>query len=75
MENKINKYIKALAKNLKEQRLNLGLTQKEMAEKMGVKYQSYQAYERGISSPSLENLLKIAEIYNSSLDDLFEREK
>ena len=50
-------------------------TIKQMAEKMNIKTQSYQAYECNISMPTAENLLKIVEILNISLDELFEIKK
>ena len=72
MEKIILKYSQNFAKNIKLERLSLNLTQSQMAEKIGIKTQSYQAYESGLSLPSLENLLKICIHFNLSLDELFE---
>jgi len=71
MKEKIYEYSKNFAKNLKLERISRNLTQKQVAEKIGIKTQSYQSYEANISMPSLENLLKIVEIFNLSLDELF----
>ena len=76
MEENIYKKIKdnfnSFAKNLKLERLSRNLTQKQVAEMLNIKTQSYQAYESGISLPTVENLLKISIIFKISLDELFE---
>ena len=46
------------------------LTQREMAEKLGISQPSYIRYENGSSEPTLENLVKIAEIFDVSTDFL-----
>lgn len=68
----IYKNMQAFAKNLKSERLAKGYTQKNMAEILGIKPQSYQAYEGSISYPTCENLLKLAKILDVSLDILFD---
>ena len=60
------------AKNLKLERVAKGLTQKEFAEMLDIKPQSYQAYEKGVTLPTVENLIKISMLLNLSLDELFE---
>ena len=60
---------------IKELRKENNMTQKQVAEKLGISYQSYQAYERGISQPTLENFIKIANIYDVSLDYLIGKSK
>jgi transcriptional regulator with XRE-family HTH domain len=47
-----------------------GLTQKQVADKIGITYQSYQAYEMGLSLPTLENFLKLCEIFDITPNDL-----
>lgn len=64
---------KNLSKNLSEMRKIYGLTQKQVAEKLGIKYQSYQAYERGTALPSLGNFVKLADLFDVSLDSLLGR--
>ena len=61
-----------LSKNLKELREQYGYTLKYVAEFLGIAYQSYHAYERGITVPTLQNFIKLAELYDVSLDDLIE---
>lgn len=48
-------------------------TQKQVAEKIGIKYQSYQAYELGITLPTLTNYIKLADLYELPMDALIDR--
>lgn len=72
LKNKVYKNMKAFASNIRSERESKNLTQKAVAEMLGVKTQSYQAYESGVSLPSAVNLLKLAHIFELSLDELFE---
>lgn len=56
-------------------RIAAGISQKAVAEKMGVSYQSYQAYERGKAYPSLTNFVLLADIFDVSLDYLVGRKE
>ena len=47
-------------------------TQRDVALRLNLSYQSYQAYERGKAYPTLENFLRLAEIFGVSLDYLIE---
>lgn len=51
------KELKYLSKNLRELRAETGLTQREVADKLDITYQSYQAYELGITVPTLQNFI------------------
>ena len=55
---------------LKDMREDFDLTQKELAEVLGVQQTVYSRYERGFQTIPLEHLLKLAEFYNVSLDFL-----
>lgn len=72
LNNKVYNHCKIFARNIKFERNSKGLTQKEVADALGIKTQSYQAYESGISLPSSENLLKLAIVLEVSIDELFE---
>lgn len=61
-----------LPKNLKDLRLQYGYTQQYVADKLGIACQSYQAYEWGVAFPTLQNFVKLANLYEISLDDLIE---
>lgn len=54
-------------KNLRKQAL---LTQVDIAEKLGISQPAYASWERGIKKPTQENLVKIAQILNVSVDYL-----
>ena len=59
---------------LKARRKELKLTQKEIAEQLGVSFQAYSAWERGVKEPSkekvfqLENILKVAKGYFTQIE-------
>lgn len=72
LNNKVYDHCKAFGKNIRFERNSKGLTQKEIADALGIKTQSYQAYEAGVSLPSAENLLKLAIVLEISIDELFE---
>ena len=59
-------------KRLKELRLTKGISQKEIAEYLGITAAAYSLYERGNREPKIAILRKIAEYYNVSVDDLLE---
>ena len=61
-----------LPKNLKMLREQYGYTLKQVAEKLGIAYQSYHAYERGLTVPTLQNFIKLAKLYDVSLEELLE---
>lgn len=72
MNEKIYKYLKNFSKNLKMERLARKLTQKQVAEHLGIRTQSYQAYENNVSMPNVVNLLQLSDFFGISIDDLFE---
>ena len=47
-----------------------GLSQEELAEKIGVSRQAISKWERAESSPDLDNVVLLARLYNMSLDEL-----
>ncbi len=57
-------------KNLKFLRTELGLTQKQLAEKLGLKQAAIGAYEEERSTPPLVSLLDIAKIFKVNIDML-----
>ena len=70
MKKKEVESLKKLPSILYELRTQSGWTHTDVAEKLNIKYQSYQAYELGISIPSLQNFIALAELYDVSLDYL-----
>lgn len=55
---------------MKRIRLELGLTQKEVAKKANIPYSTYSNYENNNREPSIDNLQKIALVLNSSIHEL-----
>lgn len=64
--------LKNLANNLRTLRLQYGLTQRQAAERIRITYQSYQAYERGIAVPTLQNFIKLAKLFDVPYEDLLD---
>lgn len=56
--------------NLQFLREDKVLTQLEVAEEVGLSQRAVSAYERGDIQPSLKNLIKMAEYFSVSIDDL-----
>jgi transcriptional regulator with XRE-family HTH domain len=61
-------------KNLKFLRAKHGLTQKQLAEKLGLKQAAIGAYEEERSTPPLTSLLDISKIFNVSLDAIVNKD-
>ena len=61
-------------KRLREMRMKCGLTQQNMADKLKISLNAYQKYEQAERSPSLDCLVKIADIFDISLDYLLGRD-
>ena len=50
------------------------LTQRQLAEKVGITYQSLQRYEKGTVLPVVDIAIKLAEALNTTVDQLFIRD-
>lgn len=59
-----------LSRRIKAQRKYLGLTQEQVAEKVGITYSSYVKIENAFQCPSLSTLASISLTLNISLDKL-----
>ncbi len=49
------------------------LTQRQVAEHLGISQPSYIRYENGTSEPSLQNLSKLADLFDVTVDYLIGR--
>ena len=58
------------SERLKELRKQAHLTQVELASKLGIVQSSYADWERGKKKPTQDNLVKIAQILNVTVDYL-----
>lgn len=59
--------------NLKKLRNDAGFTQKEIAKKLNVTQGAYSQYENNIIEPNIETLIRLANIYQITMDLLVER--
>lgn len=62
-----------IGKNIKSLRILYGKTQSELAEMLGGKKSLVSNYENGYSTPDIYMLIKIADIFDVSLDELVGR--
>ena len=49
---------------LKARREELKMTQKDIADRLGISYQAYSAWERGVKKPSKEKVKQLEQILN-----------
>lgn len=60
--------------NIKVARIKAGYTQQEIADKLGVAKNTVSRWETGERSLTVENLIKLADLYKTSIDFLVGRE-
>lgn len=63
-------FYKALGKNIKTRRKELGLTQQELADKLDMSLNFVGKIEVAFSKPSLDTLIDIAEVLETTVSDL-----
>ncbi len=63
-----------IAMGIKAYREGKGLSQKEVAEALGINVQTYAAYERGRNEAPAEILVRLSLYYDVSLDVLMQRD-
>ena len=61
-----------LITSLKSTRESHGMTQQELAERIGVRRETILHLENNRYNPSLEMALKIAQVFDLKIEDLFE---
>lgn len=72
----MNKNIyKKLGKNIKARRIELGLTQQELADKIGKGLNFVGKIEVAFSKPSFDTIIDISNALNIKLKDLFNFDK
>ena len=62
-------------KRLREVRKSKKITQQELADRLGIKRNTYSDWENGKTEPTFEILVKLADLFDVSLDWLFGRDK
>ena len=61
-----------LGKKIKALRFKAGLTQEQLAEKLGIAAQSVSKWENAVAMPDITTLPLLAETFGVTIDDLFE---
>ena len=64
-----------LAGKLKSIRKQAGMSQEQLAEKLGVSRQAVTKWETDAGIPDIENVMAISALFNISIDDLLSNEK
>ncbi|MBE6765228.1 MAG: helix-turn-helix transcriptional regulator [Ruminococcaceae bacterium] len=64
-----------LYNRLKEYRAKINVNQQEMGQLVGVSRQTISQIERGDYSPSVSLALKIAKVFEASVEDIFSYEE
>ena len=59
-----------LGEKIQALRTDIGLSQEDLAERLGVSRQAVSKWESGASDPSTSNLLALAKLYGVSAEDL-----
>lgn len=65
------KFVKRIKSKVKDFREELGLTQQELADKVGVSRQTIYYLEKGDYNPSLTLSFKLTEIFEKLLEEIF----
>lgn len=59
-----------LGRNIKKYRMLMGLSLRDMAEKLNVSHQTIEKYEKNTLTPNSERLIQISKLFNINLSDL-----
>lgn len=59
-----------IAEQIVSQRMRLGMTQEELADRLEISRQSVSKWETGASIPDVEKLVKLAQLFGVTLDEL-----
>ncbi len=70
MEKQVQKYLENFRKEIIVLRKANKLTQKQVAESLGIATQCYQAYESGVAVPTLQNFIKLSIFFDVSTSEL-----
>ncbi|MBQ7715434.1 MAG: helix-turn-helix domain-containing protein [Clostridia bacterium] len=62
-----------LSENIRKFRKQSGLTQEELADRLGITFQAISKWETGLCAPDILLLPDLADIFGCTIDDLFSR--
>ena len=57
--------------SMKAMRVNRDMTQREAAEKIGIRRETLQSWEAGRTFPQAQKLKALCEVYRCKMDDIF----
>ena len=60
----------SIGKNIAEHRRNVGITQEQLADKLGISAQAVSKWENDLSEPDASTLLALSKIFGVTVDDL-----
>lgn len=60
-----------ISKNIAYYRKGAGLTQSQLADRLGVKTTSVSSWERGANAPDIETLYNICKTFDVTLDEVY----
>ena len=60
----------SISNNLRQLRLDSGMTQDQAAEKLGVTRQALSSYETGRTRPDIDMLIRLCQVYGTDLDGM-----
>ena len=60
-----------VANEIRRYRLQLGVTQRELARRLGVRLSTFSSWERGITCPSVPMVFKLAKLLNTLAEGLY----
>lgn len=66
-------YKKVIPERLKYYRMKYEKTQEQIAKELGISQSTYGNYEAGNRKPDIETIAKIADIYETSVDNILGR--
>lgn len=64
-----------LFENIMKARKTMGLTQNEVARRVGITQQAYSFIEKGLKMPSVSTLSALADVFETTTDELLGRRK
>lgn len=57
--------------SLKAARVNAGLTQEEAAQAINVTWKTLISWEKGVTHPTVDKLLRLCSLYDVQISDIF----
>lgn len=60
-----------ISSNITKHRKNMGLSQKDLADRLGTKPSTVSSWEQSVSTPNAEMLFEICRIFNITVDEIY----